>query len=847
MRRRGRLALWTAVLLATLLLGVPAGAQSLSESGNPQATASQHEDSEATEPEATEADPGDSVPGAQVVRYDGSDPYALSIELAEALAEARGDVSEWVVLASGESWAEAAVAGPLAASLGAPVLLAPSGGLQSTTARSDLVAFLRSAGTRRAVIVGSPVVLPNHEPSLLFGLGMLPRNIERVYDDDPVGTSIAIAKRIGTPAKFGESGRTVIIASDRSVADAVAVGPLAAAGPFPLLLTAPDALDPRISAYLAEHEVAHVVLVGGTVAMTLETQDAVEAAGVNVTRLAGRDRTETAKLAADLFNEHIADAPKCAGGPTRLGLAPAQHPGQALTAGPLLAHTCTPLRYTESGRLPANEHNSLYLDSHRPGGARVVAFADEIQIADGILRPPVRIAAWRVMSEQPSGEREVVLVVIDEHGIQRAFLDTEMVVPARSSFWNKQLSWAPDGRWIAYRHAADHDLRVVNVETGELFELRYEDYVPRLDSDLGVEWSPDSSLLLFAAFIDDESTVSEWAADYVGRRELASELFLFDVDTRDVARLTHNDVTESPEQWSPNGRYFSYYDSITPFTSGLPPTRKVRLNTYELDTGQSHLIYGEYFRPVYFEAQWSRDGEQIGFGGTPDADWAHYELNDLFVADYDGKNLEQLTPSNCPACAERRGYSRGTHWTAPLYWSHDNRRLAYYYGSSVEIHDFRTGGGDVLIPVGEASQRVFGHYMGDVLGWSTDDELLYVLRHRDQSMRRSIEEQCRIAGLSIGRSGDKDLDDRAIDIPVSGTGCGYKAVISPDGSHFAVVYPQSGLRLLGTTHRRWLHVLENWGATELTINTELQGCSVEWTASGILGRCDYLRTSDASG
>ena len=614
LHRRGRsapmLALAAITLLASLVTLTPAGAADEPADGD---------DSAADAEAQNEAGPDNAPSGVQVVRYADSDAYALSIEVAQALVDSNGGASEWVVLASGESWADAATAGPLAASLGAPVVLVPPGGLQTPSARPDLVAFLRSAGARRVVIVGSSEVLPNHEPSVLYGLGMLPRNIERVRGDDPVGTSIVVAERIGPPAEFGEQGRTVVIAGDQSLADAVAVGPLAAAGPFPLLLTDPDALDPRITAYLAEHKVAHVVLVGGTTAIAPAVQQTIETAGITVTRLAGRDRADTAKLAADLFNEHIADDPKCADGPTRLGLAPAQHPGQALTSGPLLAAVCTPLRYTESGRLPASEHNALYLASHRPGGARVLAFANETQIADGILGlsvPPVRIAAWRILSEQPSGERAVVLVVIDEHGIQRSFPDTEMTIPARSSFWNKQLSWAPDGRWIAYRHAADHDLRVVNVETGELFELRYEDYVPRLDSDLGVEWSPDSSLLLFAAFIDDDSTVSEWVAEYWGRRELGSELFLFDVDTRGVARLTHNDVTESPEQWSPDGRYFSYYDSNSPFTSGLPPTRKVSLNTYELDTGQSHLIYGGYFRPVYFEAQWSRDGERIAFGGT---------------------------------------------------------------------------------------------------------------------------------------------------------------------------------------------------------------------------------------
>ena len=204
-------------------------------------------------PEAAEHDaagPEDSTGGVEVIRYVGSDPYELSLSVAQALVDAGGGTSEWVVLASGESWADAVAAGPLAASLDAPVVLVPPGGLQTPAARPDLVNFLRSSGVRRVVIVGDPDVLPNHEPSVLFGLGMLPRNIERVHDGDPIGTSIAVAERTGAPAVFGELGRTVIIASDQSVADAVAVGPLAAAGPFPLLLTAPDALDPRVATYL---------------------------------------------------------------------------------------------------------------------------------------------------------------------------------------------------------------------------------------------------------------------------------------------------------------------------------------------------------------------------------------------------------------------------------------------------------------------------------------------------------------------------------------------------------------------------------------------------------------------
>ncbi|MCY3748210.1 MAG: cell wall-binding repeat-containing protein [Chloroflexi bacterium] len=81
------------------------------------------DDSTAGAEAQAEAMPDDSAGGVAVTRYAGPDHYALSIELARALVDAGDGTSEWVVLASGESWADAAAAGPLAASLGAPVVL----------------------------------------------------------------------------------------------------------------------------------------------------------------------------------------------------------------------------------------------------------------------------------------------------------------------------------------------------------------------------------------------------------------------------------------------------------------------------------------------------------------------------------------------------------------------------------------------------------------------------------------------------------------------------------------------------------------------------------------------------
>ncbi len=546
MPRGGRLAAWSAVVLATLLLGVPAGAQSALQSVNQTATTVQTGDAEEPELEPAEADPDEAVPAVQVVRYDSSDPYAMSIELARALVDARGGSSEWVVLASGESWAEAAAAGPLAASLGAPVLLVPPGGLQSATARPDLVGFLESSGTRRVMIVGSPEVLPNHEPSVLYGLGMLPRNIERVHGDDPVGTAIAVAERMGAAAELGELGRTVIIASDQSVADAAAVGPLAAAGPFPLLLTAPDAPDPRITAYLAEHEVAHVVLVGGTAAIATAVRHAIEAADVTVTRLAGQNRYHTAALAMDL----LAEAPRCADAAINsVGLALADKPRLALTATHLLGPQCIPLLFTDTDRLAPITQNYLYLFRHRTGvepNWHLIGADITIDPA-AIEHPPVRMAT---VVDNPDGDGQHI-VVLDEH-----HRPTRYLLEAGFS-WITEVQWSSDYQAIEFWGNRDDQSKKYLLDP-RTAEIRHPPPRPQAwysaivqDDWIDPLFSAGRKYILYHAPTEQ----------HTGR-----SIFVHDVAAGSSRMVTHNGTDDShhvlQSPWLSNFRYFYFRQSI---------------------------------------------------------------------------------------------------------------------------------------------------------------------------------------------------------------------------------------------------------------------------------------------
>lgn len=374
-RRVCRCGGWAAasVLLLVPLLAVPAAAQSAGSGAGPAAVS--------------------------VDRFGGADRYATSLAVAEGVAAGAGGSLASVVIVSGERWRDAVVAAPLAAAGGsgriAPVLLSHS----RTGLSADAWAFIERVSVGGAVIVSTDAAgrwaVPGSVDDGLRERGVF---VQRVGGSDAYATSVAVADAVsvvlsgssGSQGSGGSSGvgGTVFVASGESFADALVAGPLVgnAQAAVPLLLTPKQGLDAAVSGWLARHQPARAVIMGGTAAVSAQVEAQIEAAGVRtVERIAGSDRFDTAAKAAAWAATHI--APGC-GGPGEAGLARSDVPFDSFSAGPLLALRCAPLLLTAPGRIPDATAAALdtALDRADPQGTpRLNVFGGEAAVSTSAI------------------------------------------------------------------------------------------------------------------------------------------------------------------------------------------------------------------------------------------------------------------------------------------------------------------------------------------------------------------------------------------------------------------------------------------------------------------------------
>lgn len=277
-------------------------------------------------------------------RLAGAGREATAAQVARA---AYPDGAAEAVLAAAGDFPDALAGGPLAARLGAPLLLTGPDELAAATRDA-----LRDLGVSQVTLLGGPEAISPELEQQLAADGL---SVRRVAGDGRLHTAAAIAQVMGA------THTRVFLVSAFGFADALAAGAPGGLFGMPILLTTRDALPGPTRVALQAAAPEEVVLVGGEAVVGPEVADAVRQAlgeDTPVTRLAGADRYATARA----VNEWAAtqgvelDA-------SGLVIARGDTFPDALTGGPLAARRRQLLMLVTGSDVRAADAAGAYLDA----------------------------------------------------------------------------------------------------------------------------------------------------------------------------------------------------------------------------------------------------------------------------------------------------------------------------------------------------------------------------------------------------------------------------------------------------------------------------------------------------
>ena len=250
------------------------------------------------------------LPSSLAIAADGqSDVQRIAgvnrFETAAALARDRYASASDAVLARADDPADALGGSYLGGTHIGPVLLSEQHQVPQVT-----IDTYHALHVHKVRVLGGTGALGPEIDAKLQSEGFL---VERVAGNDRYETAAAIARNSGADniGVRADLGRTVVLANGLSPADALSAGPVIYGQQWPVLLTTRDSMPAATTKALDDLGIQHVVVVGGTAAVSDAVVQQLDQSGRTVERIAGTDREATATAVADFLiaiGEHVVRA-----------------------------------------------------------------------------------------------------------------------------------------------------------------------------------------------------------------------------------------------------------------------------------------------------------------------------------------------------------------------------------------------------------------------------------------------------------------------------------------------------------------------------------------------------------
>ena len=200
--------------------------------------------------------------------------------------------SDVAVVATNDDFKDALSASALAGRYNAPILMTASDKLSPQT-KSEL----KRMGVKTVYIIGSATQV---SAAVVNQIKALPnvKKVKRYSGKTASGRAIEASKPLGV-----KKSDTVIIATQKSFADALSISPYAYATKSPILYAEDTLMLPTATiAHIKSSKFKKAIIVGGTVAIPKSVEKQLTNAGIktsNITRLAGSNAYQTSNIIAD--------------------------------------------------------------------------------------------------------------------------------------------------------------------------------------------------------------------------------------------------------------------------------------------------------------------------------------------------------------------------------------------------------------------------------------------------------------------------------------------------------------------------------------------------------------------